>query len=408
MRRALSATALVLLLAVTLIAALLGSAAVAQAAPKSKPARPPSGTKAWTVMVYLNGDNNLEKYVTLDIERELSALGSNADLNVVTLADRGPGYDRTRGDWTTTKLFYCTQGMLADAASAKADWGERNMGDQQTLVDFVRYCKTTYPAQRYLLVFWDHGYCWYPQGWIIKDDTSADTLDLDEQMAALAAVGGVDVIGCDQCQMQMMEIADCYRPYAKAVVASEETVGYSGLDYIPVISAIRADPALSAQQVADTMATTAQGDAATWSSLALDARFDTLTAAVDQWALALIDGLPAYRSAYASASKKMTHFVEPSEVDLWDAAYEIKLAVPDATIDARCDAVMSAVESAVTVNWTSKPQVQAHGVAITWARDIGDLVWRSDVDDWGYYRTVLPFSLQTNWDEFLAAYTAAP
>jgi len=70
--------------------------------------------------------------------------------------------------------------------------------------------------------------------------------------------------------------------------------------------------------------------------------------------------------------------------------------------------VMSAVESAVTVNWTSKPQVQAHGVAITWARDIGDLVWRSDVDDWGYYRTVLPFSLQTNWDEFLAAYTAAP
>ena len=100
-------------------------------------------------MVYIDGDNNLEDYVVKDIETELSALGSNANVNVVALADRGPGYDTSRGDWQTTKVFYCTQGMLADAASAVADWGERDMGDPQTLKDFVTWAKTNFPATNY-------------------------------------------------------------------------------------------------------------------------------------------------------------------------------------------------------------------------------------------------------------------
>src|SRR5512139_3386351 len=117
-------------------------------APAAQAAR---AAKAWTVMVYIDGDNNLEDYVVKDIETELSALGSNAGVNVVALADRGPGYDTSRDDWQTTKLFYCTQGMLADAASAVADWGERDMGDPQTLVDFISYTKANYPATNYLL-----------------------------------------------------------------------------------------------------------------------------------------------------------------------------------------------------------------------------------------------------------------
>src|SRR5512137_2269515 len=64
----------------------------------------------WTFMVYMNGDNNLEKYVTSDIETELARPGSNADVKVVALADRIPGYNKSAGDWTSTKLFYITPG----------------------------------------------------------------------------------------------------------------------------------------------------------------------------------------------------------------------------------------------------------------------------------------------------------
>ena len=97
--------------------------------------------------------------------------------------------------------------MLADAASAVADWGERNMGDPQTLKDFVTWTKTNYPATNYLLAFWDHGYMTF-QGYTSVDDSSAgDALDEDEQVAAMATVGPVSVVAWDMCNRQMLEVA---------------------------------------------------------------------------------------------------------------------------------------------------------------------------------------------------------
>src|SRR6266542_4863788 len=97
-------------------------------------AAPPTLHAKWTVMVYISGDNDLEDYVVKDIETELAPTGSRANVQVVALADRAPGYDTSRGDWHTTKIYHVTQGMIADAASAVADWGERDTGAPQTLI----------------------------------------------------------------------------------------------------------------------------------------------------------------------------------------------------------------------------------------------------------------------------------
>ena len=61
-------------------------------------AAPPAANAKWTVMVYISGDNNLEDYVVSDIETELAPTGSSANVQVVALADRAPGYDTSRGD----------------------------------------------------------------------------------------------------------------------------------------------------------------------------------------------------------------------------------------------------------------------------------------------------------------------
>ena len=139
----------------------------------------PAPQARWTIMVYMSGDNNLEDYIVKDIEEELGLAGSNANIQIVALADRGPGYDTSRGNWQTTKLYHVTQGIVADAASAVADWGERNFGDPQTLIDFVTWSKTNYPADHYALYFWGHGWNWHP-GWVMEDDTNVDTLDYHE------------------------------------------------------------------------------------------------------------------------------------------------------------------------------------------------------------------------------------
>ena len=151
-----------------LTAALALGLAVTGLVAAAKPAD--AAVAQWTVMVYMSGDNNLEDFIVKDLEQELGVAGSNANVQIVALADRGPGYDTSRGDWRSTKLYHVTPGMVADAGSAVADWGERNMGNPQTLTDFVTWSKANYPANHYALYFWGHGWSWHP-GWVMEDDT---------------------------------------------------------------------------------------------------------------------------------------------------------------------------------------------------------------------------------------------
>jgi Clostripain family len=358
-------------------------------------------SKAWTVMVYLDGDNNLEDYVVKDIETELSALGSNANVNVVALADRGPGYDTSRGDWQDTRFFYCTQGMLADTASSTS-WGERNMGDPQTLKDFVTYTKANYPAANYLLAFWDHGYMTF-QGWTSVDDTNGgDTLDEDEQVAAMTAVGPVSVVAWDMCNRQMLEVGADWQPFASAMAGSESYTNWEGIQYDAVIAAVRATPTMTAQQVSDKVASTALGDSDTFSSVALDSRFTTLITAVDQWAVALQNGLPLYKSAYLSARRSTVSYYNIA-FDLWQLAYNVKAKVADATIKTRCDAVMSAAAACTTYNWTStSKQFNKSKGLMVWMPSTPQQLTPYSATDFTYYRT-LRLNTLTHWDEFLAA-----
>jgi len=73
----------------------------------------------WTVMVYLDADNNLESAGINDIN-EMEIVGSSDDVNVVVQVDRIPysvlaannqGYadDVSNGDWTNTRRYYIIQ-----------------------------------------------------------------------------------------------------------------------------------------------------------------------------------------------------------------------------------------------------------------------------------------------------------
>src|SRR5262245_34771269 len=230
------------------LAILLGALIASFAAPMGASAAPAPHAK-WTVMVYMSGDNNLESYIVLDLETELAALGSNANVQVTALADRGPGYDKSRGDWQTTKLYHPTQGMLADAASAVADWGERDMGSAQTLKDFVLWSKTNYRADHYALFFWGHGWGWHPD-WTMKDDSSGDGMTRDEVKSVLPTIGPIDVVSYDACNMAQIEIMSLWRGTASALVGSQEFVNMDGIEYDTVINQLRTKPTMTADDVA--------------------------------------------------------------------------------------------------------------------------------------------------------------
>jgi len=360
-------------------------------------AAPPAPQAKWTVMVYISGDNNLEDYVVKDIELELAPTGSSANVQVVALADRAPGYDTSRGDWQTTKLYHVTQGMLADSASAVADWGEKNMGDKQTLIDFVTWSKANYPADHYVLYFWGHGWNWHP-GYVMQDDTNADTIDLDELKAAIPSLGFIDVVGYDGCNMASLEVMKAWQGHATAMSGSQEYVGWDGIEYDLVLAQLAANPNMTADQVAIATSQSASKDK-TWSAVAVDGRLTNLLTAVDQWAVALKNGLAANRSKYAkafTATKSM--WQAPMDDDLYDMAYEINKNVTDANIKSKSQAVMNAFASVVLHERHVNAYSDVHGISIY-------LITKANQKDanYTYYRTI-DFALTTSWDEFLDAY----
>jgi Clostripain family len=349
----------------------------------------------WTLMVYMSGDNNLEDYVVRDLESELSALGSTASVQITALADRGPGYDKSRGDWQTTKLFHPTGGMVADAAHAVADWGERDMGDPETLVDFVRWSETTYPADHYALYFWGHGFGWHP-GWTMLDASSGDALDANEVRTVLPQLGFIDVVGYDACYMAQIEILSLWSGHATAVTGSQEWVDMDGIEYDALISKLAWDPDMTPDEVAvATSASTIYEK--TWSAVPVDARFDALRSAVDAWSVALRGALPIQRGALTRAFSKARSFWQaPTDLDLSDLARQVNAQVTDPTLRAKGTAVIDAVDRLVIHRRSLGKQYDSvRGITIT------GFTRPSDRDaSWTTYRD-LDFALSTGWDEFL-------
>ena len=385
--RKISRSFVVVFISLVLLSTLTGTAFAAPA-PKAK----------WTVMVYISGDNNLEDYVVRDIESELAPTGSSANVQVVALADRGPGYDTSYGDWQTTKLFHVTQGMTAASENAVADWGEKNMGDRQTLIDFVTWTKTNYPADHYALVFWGHGWGWRP-GVVMRDDTDNDTLDYTEEKAAIPALGFIDVVGYDGCNMSTIEIFNLWHGHATAVTGSQEYVGWEGLQYDLVLEQLAAHPTMTADQVAIAFSQSASADK-TWSAVAVDSRFNTLLTAVNDWSVALKNGLARNRKQYDQAFTATRSFWQaPMDKDLYDMAFEINNKVTDANIKTKSQAVMNAFSSVILHERHANSYAEVHGITIY---HISKATEKDAL--YTYYRPTIDFALQTGWDEFLDAY----
>jgi hypothetical protein len=363
-------------------------------------AAPPAPQAKWTVMVYMSGDNDLEDFIAKDLELELAPLGSSANVQVVALADRGPGYDKSHGDWQTTKLFHVTQGMTANPGSEVADWGERNMGSPQTLLDFVNWSKTNYPADHYALYFWGHGWSWHP-GVVMQDNTNADTLDYTEMKPIMNTLGFMDVVGYDGCNMASIEIASLWRGHATAMAASQEWVGWDGIEYDQVIAQLTANPNMTADQVAVATAQSAANEK-TFSAVAVDARWDALKTAVDQFGTAMKNGAAANRSSLTKAfANTKSMWQAPIDLDLYDMAFEVNNRVNDATIKAKAQAVMSVMGQVVLYERHVSQYADAHGITIFHIQKASQKT--TSWINWSYYPNT-DWAATTQWDEFLNAW----
>ncbi len=245
----------------------------------------------WTLLIYLAGDNNLDRAGLRDL-LELKSAASSA-VHVVAQLDR-------LGRGVTRRYFLTPDRPLDD--DVVAELPETNTGDPAVLLDFVLWGLQVSPADRTALVLWNHGAGWkdddvyaharraeipgefWPSSQrgdrappasralflpslptllnvpamlrgVLFDDTAKDFLDNQELAAVLAQVvaarGGrkLDLIGFDACLMSMVEVAYQVHDCCDVLVGSQEIEPADGWPYGRILSALAADPEMAPEQL---------------------------------------------------------------------------------------------------------------------------------------------------------------
>ena len=371
----------------------------------------------WTVMVYLDADNNLELAGLLDMN-EMEAAGSADKVNVVVQMDRAIGESSEDGDWTGARRTLISPDEDPELITSEtvAELGEVNMGDPLALADFIGWSIRNYPANRYALIIWDHGAGWngvaFDNDVGVSDTTDHITLpDLQSALQQALAQNGVDrldVIGFDACLMGQLEVFQAVQPYADYAVGSEELTPGQGWDYTRLLQNLYANPTqhgsiLAGQMVTDFISYYTQAepdDFVTMTAVDL-AQLPALTYATELLAnnlaanptfLASTVG-DARSGAEAFARVYADEFDRYASVDLHHFASILAQRSPDTAVTQAAQAVMSGVETAVIAHEQGSGFKHSQGIAIYFPRN-------ATFYDANYSQaTQMPI-----WDNFLNSY----
>ena len=127
-----------------------------------------------------------------------------------------------------------------------------SMEEPACLTDFIKWTAEKYPADRYMLVLWDHG-GGVPYGYArdqLNGRSDGSTGLAVSEIADAVDKAGVkfDLIGFDACLMQDIEIARAFEPYADYYLGSEETEGGFGWYYTSAFGKLASDPGMDTEE----------------------------------------------------------------------------------------------------------------------------------------------------------------
>ncbi|MBQ4347872.1 MAG: hypothetical protein IJC39_05445, partial [Firmicutes bacterium] len=186
----------------------------------------------WTVMLYLCGT---------DLESD----GQAATFNIIEIMSTEPSEEvnfviQTGGTktWHTGQLgldiasdklqrySYGSEGFVLEDEQMLAP-----MSSASTLADFIEWSAEKYPAEKYMLVLWDHG-GGDGKGLIVDELYNNSIMTLYEMERALAE-GGVhfESIVLDACLTAGLDTARALVPHSEYLLASQASVPGAGSDY---------------------------------------------------------------------------------------------------------------------------------------------------------------------------------
>lgn len=285
-----------------------------------------NGEDQVTVMIYVCG-SDLESdggAATADINEILYATPSD-NVRVILQTGGAKEWQNSVVDADTCQRWLAT----ADGLVLLDDAGQQNMTDPQTLTDFIQFSAEQYPANRNILVLWDHG--GGTLGGYGSDEHYPDgTMSLSQIDQALTGANVVfDWIGFDCCMMGTVENAFVAEKHADYLIASQRSEPGGGWYYTDWLNALYENPSLPTpeigKRIVDTFIREEQngdfGDELTLSVIDLTA-FSPFMDALDAY-LASVNTDLINTSAYKEVSKARYDSRSPGEeeYDQVDLAY---------------------------------------------------------------------------------------
>jgi len=368
-------------------------------------------TREWTILVFMNAANNLEPD-SVDDMNEMEQLGSTSDVNIVVQWKRIAGYDSSNGDWRTTRRYYVTRDNDPDTVNSNLllDMGTGvDMGNPNTLRDFLQWGVRSFPARKYMVVIWNHGAGWrayrdrlniFARG-VSYDDNTGNHIRIWELPLALSVGVKWNIIAFDASLMQMLEVAYEIRNLGDYIVGSEESPPAAGYPYHRILAPVISNPNIAvrdfaAQIVAQTINYYNPDSTDNITQSALDAsQVENVAQKVDALAQVLLTVAPGNGTAIAAARDNAQAYAEYTFKDLWDYTEQLRARLPSsqALTDA-INGVQNALSQAVIAEAHSNRRVnRSHGLSI--------YVPRPSEFETRY--NLLAFARATHWDEWLQA-----
>lgn len=379
------------------------------------------GSGKVTVMVYMVADNNLEPAAVRDLQ-EMIAVGSDERFTMLTQTDRAEHFSKDGvgglDNWTGAKRLKVEKGALVE----KADLGKMNMSSSESLADFIGWAAQEAPADRYVLILWDHGGAWPGFG----DDYSAGakngimtlnklTQGLTDGMKA-AQIEKFALIGFDACLMSSLETTLSLGAFTDHMLASEELEPAHGWDYNS-FAALKQNTSLDAVALGQTIIDGYKGQAASSKKPNVTLALTDLrtVSGVRDAMMALVDkiqggDLASVQADLGQAKNGSREFGKSGDgkkssqmIDIGDFVSRVAKARPE--LAAETANVTKAISQSVTVNFTGEAAKSATGLSIYFptasayskkAAAYGELVsagwWKSFLDQ--YYNVAAQTSQQ--------------
>lgn len=203
------------------------------------------GTDTVTVLIYMNG-SNLEtdgSEATTDISEIISA-GYSDQVNILIETLGTKKWDKKYKIASDRSQIYKVgeKGL----SLVKDDLGQLDCTTEESLRDFIIWGVQNYPADRYILQFWDHGggpvYGFGYDEWV-KEENAA--LTIDEMQGALKSAGVYfDFVGMDCCLMSCLEVCCAFYDYCDYMILSEDFESGLGWDYTNWVKKLYDNPSI--------------------------------------------------------------------------------------------------------------------------------------------------------------------